>query len=108
VALAVHLVLEDVGAVLLEDDALGPAGDGGLRRHVKLRRGRIGGLRERRCNAYDDFPGDVCGPQVLPVAADAGVKIIGLFNYNINQFLKFSMSKLFKFDRIDTKKHQDL
>ena len=75
VASAEHLVLEEVGAVLLEDDALGAAGDGGLRGPDKLHRGWIGGV-ERLCKAGKDFPGDVYGPQVLLGAADAGERIV--------------------------------
>jgi hypothetical protein len=68
VALAGGLAVEDVGTVLLEDDALGPAGDGGSAGPAKLRRGRIVGLELRR-SAYHDFPGDVFRPQLLRVVA---------------------------------------
>jgi hypothetical protein len=79
VALAVQLVVEDVGAVLLEDYALRPAGNGSLCGLDKLRPWRIGG-RDCRCKAYNDFPGDVSRPQVLPVAPDAGENV--LFNFH--------------------------
>jgi hypothetical protein len=69
VALADDLGVKAVGTVLLEDDALGPAGDGGSAGPAKLPRRRIVGPEHRR-TAYDDFPGDVFRPQILLVAAD--------------------------------------
>ena len=67
--MADDLGVKAVGTVLLEDDALGPAGDGGSAGPAKLRRGRVVGLELRR-SAYHDFPGDVFRPQILLVAAD--------------------------------------